>query len=800
MFKYIILMSLLLLPQFRADKDWTSQCPSTCKCKWMSGKRVAQCTGAGFTAVPNTLSSEVSWLDLSDNVIDSLPAYAFKDAGLENLQKIHMRNCSLRLIHKDAFKGLTLLVDLDLSNNNIKGFEEGTLKGNEKLRVFVMNNNPLRALTHREFPYLPSLRQLEMRNCEIEEINANAFLNLRNLEILELSYNKLKTASPDIFAPLEKLKGLNIKYNPWNCDCKLRDLRRFLLESNLYSNPTSCNEPERLYQKTWDQIEPEEFACHPIITVIDPHIEAKAGTEVTFSCLVSGNPTPETKWILNGRILANMSQIPYGDQLFVIHEQEFGYTATDMQKWTNLTVKNIDEHDGGIYTCSANNPAGVAEGNATLTFPASPVIIIFGRDSDMGLSPLSIIAISIGAVFFVLLIVIVVIFWVFASKRRRKRRQTQEKTINGVIGHDEHEKALLGTELTDLTIDKSQNSDYERLSQSDTRISVTYIPGEKYDELHSETNQSAYNGAGRLVPDLLDLPPRRGDSPSTGSGTSTAPDTTKLPQQPLSASQLAYFPTPKVSTLSHTPNEKYIDGVIVPVARPGYVTLPRRPRPRIPSWASGPVPSPAPSDLIKVDPIYDSVGPRTTADGSSTSALSLNRIAGLTPISSGQSSISRAGQKQSLPAYYLPMQEVDPTQTSSYAPRVGMSATLPRSTPNMLENNETSALLSDSFMGVIPPPRLEPDLESPMSRASIASTVLSVDGRKKIPPVVAPKPKRPISGVAPVIIEGEVLTGDSPRKVPPKPPPKPKKRLSVAESVAEVPEGFEDEGEDGTEV
>ncbi|KAK2718120.1 hypothetical protein QYM36_006790 [Artemia franciscana] len=146
------------------------------------------------------------------------------------------------------------------------------------------------------------------------------------------------------------------------------------------------------------------------------------------------------------------------------------------------------------------------------------------------------------------------------------------------------------------------------------------------------------------------------------------------------------------------------------------------------------------------------------------------------------------------------MQEVDPTQTSSYAPRVGMSATLPRSTPNMLENNETSALLSDSFMGVIPPPRLEPDLESPMSRASIASTVLSVDGRKKIPPVVAPKPKRPISGVAPVIIEGEVLTGDSPRKVPPKPPPKPKKRLSVAESVAEVPEGFEDEGEDGTEV
>lgn len=57
-----------------------------------------------------------------------------------------------------------------------------------------------------------------------------------------------------------------------------------------------------------------------------------------------------------------------------------------------------------------------------------------------------------------------------------------------------------------------------------------------------------------------------------------------------------------------------------------YVTIPRRPR--VPSWSSAPTPTllEDPLGLLKVEPAYDNLGPRTTADGSS--VLSLNKSLG----------------------------------------------------------------------------------------------------------------------------------------------------------------------------
>ncbi len=50
---------LLLLLFSLGQADFSDQCPSQCSCKWANGKREADCTGAGFAAVPVHLHHEI---------------------------------------------------------------------------------------------------------------------------------------------------------------------------------------------------------------------------------------------------------------------------------------------------------------------------------------------------------------------------------------------------------------------------------------------------------------------------------------------------------------------------------------------------------------------------------------------------------------------------------------------------------------------------------------------------------------------------------------------------------------------
>lgn len=133
-------------------------------------------------------------------------------------------------------------------------------------------------------------------------------------------------------------------------------------------------------------------------------------------------------------------------------------------------------------------------------------------------------------------------------------------------------------------------------------------------------------------PDLLAFSGIRGCSPT--SQASTAPDNSRLLNQHLTGP----FGSPSslyasnigggggFKTLPHnrsgTPYCTTNNGssTIPVLPRQGYVTIPRRPR--APSWSSGPPTSPTETDEL-VEPVYDNLGLRTTADGSS--VISLNK-------------------------------------------------------------------------------------------------------------------------------------------------------------------------------
>ena len=97
--------------------DWDSNCQS-CECKWSSGKKVANCTNAKLNSIPQNLHAEVQVLILDHNFISSLGENIFI-RNLPNLQKISLRHCGIKTINEKAFNGLKILVEVDLSHNNI---------------------------------------------------------------------------------------------------------------------------------------------------------------------------------------------------------------------------------------------------------------------------------------------------------------------------------------------------------------------------------------------------------------------------------------------------------------------------------------------------------------------------------------------------------------------------------------------------------------------------------------------------------------------------------------------------------
>lgn len=299
---------LVLLRLTRGDTDWSSSCPTVCKCKWFSGKKVAECTSQGLSTVPDRISSELQSIDLSSNKMSSLPSEAFKSVGLVNLHKIFLRECGIQELHKDAFKGLTILIELDLSNNRIHYLHPGTFRDNVRLRQLFMHHNPLTKLEDGLFTNMTFLQTVDMNDCHIAHIGHKTFFNVPALLHLLLAGNNLVHMKLAVVEPLTKLSSLVLHNNPWRCDCHLKAFRDWTIARNLYAQPTSCLEPPHLANRMWTDVTSDDFACKPQIVFPPPEkvttIEA-FGEEVTLSCKVIGNPAPEVYWVVNSRIISN---------------------------------------------------------------------------------------------------------------------------------------------------------------------------------------------------------------------------------------------------------------------------------------------------------------------------------------------------------------------------------------------------------------------------------------------------------------------------------------------------------------
>ena len=128
-----------------SEKFQGESCVKTpkCICKWSGGKRVADCSNAQLTKVPETLSSDIQSLILDGNPLLQLEKNVFKSAGLLNLHRLSLKKCNLVDVHEDTFRDLKILIDLDMSFNNLTKLRPKTFAGNDNLQTIKLAKNPI---------------------------------------------------------------------------------------------------------------------------------------------------------------------------------------------------------------------------------------------------------------------------------------------------------------------------------------------------------------------------------------------------------------------------------------------------------------------------------------------------------------------------------------------------------------------------------------------------------------------------------------------------------------------------------
>lgn len=325
---------------------------------------------------PPNLSADIQVLDLYGNTLKSLDQDAFARIGLLNLQRLNLSATSLRTVHSDAFRELRILIELDLSQNELLQISPDTFRGNDRLRLLVLNDNPLTTLVAEQFPPLQHLKRLELVNCRLHNIHPWAFIHLRALETVDIHQNSLTQLHQDTFN-LPLLKTLTLSENPWYCDCRMRAFHEWFLNGNFGNEEVVCKGPEKKQQTSWRDVKGEEMICPPEAMSSPTIIRTEAGADIKFGCFARGDPRPVVKWYFhsvevlnetykNSEITVSPGQIKHFDEY---SEDVINKSA----QWLNVTIKNVTSDLAGEWACKAKSAAGTAKVYLTLVLPKARI-------------------------------------------------------------------------------------------------------------------------------------------------------------------------------------------------------------------------------------------------------------------------------------------------------------------------------------------------------------------------------------------------------------------------------------------
>ncbi|XP_055616147.1 uncharacterized protein LOC129762166 [Toxorhynchites rutilus septentrionalis] len=566
---------LLLLITSASCADWSASCPTGCVCKWSSGKKSALCNSLGLNSIPTNLSTELQVLVLNDNNIAYLNREEFTSLGLGNLQKIHLKHSRVKYVHREAFKNLKILIEVDLSENEIQSLDKQTFAGNNRLRIINLYSNPLKQLVADQFPVLPYLRNIDLHDCQLNSVAETAFSNLELLEFLDLTRNQLQSLPHYVFNHMKNLKTLMLEENLWNCDCHLRQFRGWYLNNSLNKRSLRCHQPYSLKDLTWESLETDQFGCMPQLEIYRDDVDdiEDLGANITYRCVAFGDPEPTVTWDLNGKIVDQ-------ENMMVESERVVKFDG-NVTMWSNLTILNITSNDSGYYTCTASNKIGFVTKNFSLILPEVVERVIIKTPETFWYFGL---ILGIFGTIFGLLSLSVVI----CLCKRKLRTRRRKKNIKSSVSFNDQEKKLLDLSITTNERQEFSASDVMTPStKTDSTIAMEPVQI-TIESIAAKREEFPLNVG--VFPPPPEFCSQMVPNPAYGNIFISV----SVTQDALDNPELKMYPD-----LLNIPNRS--KGKLIPVNVSSYATLPRKNRPAL-TAATAPSNSSQPSSLTAVHP------------------------------------------------------------------------------------------------------------------------------------------------------------------------------------------------------
>ncbi|KAJ1527379.1 hypothetical protein ONE63_007363 [Megalurothrips usitatus] len=154
---------------------------------------------------------ELRTLDLSGNQIKGLEEGILK--GCDNLQELRLNRNSLTEVPSQSLHGPRLLRVLALAHNRIGVIREGALDGLQQLTRLDLSFNTIGALEGSALGGLSRLQELNLCHNRITKLNSDVFEGAVAVEVLDLSQNFLREVPAVAFKDLSKLRQLNMSAN-----------------------------------------------------------------------------------------------------------------------------------------------------------------------------------------------------------------------------------------------------------------------------------------------------------------------------------------------------------------------------------------------------------------------------------------------------------------------------------------------------------------------------------------------------------------------------------------------------------
>ncbi|XP_022079900.1 leucine-rich repeat and immunoglobulin-like domain-containing nogo receptor-interacting protein 1 [Acanthaster planci] len=303
--------------------------------------------GNRFTTLPDLSGLRMLGdLEVTDSNIRRIKNNSF--AGCGRMKELILSSNSIDTIESEGFSGLGDLTDLHLSFNALQTFPEYVFRQLVFLERLYLHNNLLRSLSANHFATLSRLRVLSLGNNQL-----SVFPPLpasRSLLTLDVTSNHLSTFTKDVLISLPVLNRLLLVNNPLQCDCRLKHLRQWFINSgrrHRSSEIPRCDLPSAMSQMRLTAAPASDLICTPpSVWARKAAVIGLEGHNITLDCSRTGGfPSPIISWrspnqrellpdVLSGR-----------------------YLVSDDGP---MMVIRATMADTGLFTCVGTNPAGMA--------------------------------------------------------------------------------------------------------------------------------------------------------------------------------------------------------------------------------------------------------------------------------------------------------------------------------------------------------------------------------------------------------------------------------------------------------